>query len=175
MHSVHPVFHVSILEPAISNTFSKKIQLALTLVIIDRKPKYEISWIVDSKIDYQRVCKLLYKIIWLGYKNTRDESEWIPVTELTHAANLVSNFHIAYPAKPCSLPLSWSCCYTCPLPPHIFQQGFSFTNSLVYSVCLFSLTLSFYTLFRISFQNFISFYLLDSLTHTLDDKKENNN
>ena len=43
MHSVHPVFHVSMLKPAISNTFSKKIQLAPALVIIDGEPKYEIS------------------------------------------------------------------------------------------------------------------------------------
>ena len=51
MCSVHPVFHVSMLKPTISNTFSEKIQLAPTPVIIDRKPKYEISQIVDSKIN----------------------------------------------------------------------------------------------------------------------------
>ena len=51
MRSVHLVFHVSMLEPATSNTFSKRIQLAPAPVIIDREPKYEISRIVDSKID----------------------------------------------------------------------------------------------------------------------------
>ena len=51
MCSVHPVFHVSMLEPAISNTFSKRIQLAPAPVIIDREHEYEISWIVDFKID----------------------------------------------------------------------------------------------------------------------------
>ena len=51
MHSVHLVFHVSILEPVISNTFSKRIQLAPASVIIDGKPEYEIYQIVDSKID----------------------------------------------------------------------------------------------------------------------------
>jgi len=50
--SVHPVFHVSILEPTTSNTFSERIQLAPAPVIIDREPKYEISQIVDSKIDH---------------------------------------------------------------------------------------------------------------------------
>jgi len=49
--SIHPVFHVSMLEPTISNTFSERIQLVFTPVIIDRKPEYEISQIVDSKID----------------------------------------------------------------------------------------------------------------------------
>ena len=51
IRSVHPVFHVSMLEPATSNTFSKRIQLAPAPVIIDGEPKYEISRIVDSKID----------------------------------------------------------------------------------------------------------------------------
>ena len=80
MCSVHPVFYVFMLEPAISNTFSERIQPAPTPVIIDRKPKYEISWIVNSKIDHQQVCKLLYKVIWLGYEDTGDESKWIPVS-----------------------------------------------------------------------------------------------
>jgi len=76
-----------------------------TLVIIDGEPKYEISQIVDSKINCQWAYKLLYKMIWLGYKNTEDKSEWISISELTHAANLVSDFYITYPAKPSPLPL----------------------------------------------------------------------
>ena len=75
MCSVHPVFHVSILEPTTSNIFSERIQPAPALVIIDRKPKYEISWIVDSKINRWWICKLLYKVIWLEYKDTGDESK----------------------------------------------------------------------------------------------------
>ena len=106
MRSVHPVFHVSMLEPATSNTFSKRIQLAPAPVIIDGEPEYEISRIVDSKIDRQQACKLLYKVIWLEYKDTGDESEWILTSELSHAADLVSDFHIAYPTKPGPLPLS---------------------------------------------------------------------
>ena len=62
-------------EPTISNTFSERIRLVPTPVIIDRKSKYEISQIVDSKINRQWVCKLLYKVIWLGYEDTGDESE----------------------------------------------------------------------------------------------------
>ena len=75
MCSVHPVFHVSILEPATSNTFSKRIQLAPAPVIVDGEPEYEISWIVDFKIDCQQACKLLYKIIWLEYEDIGDESK----------------------------------------------------------------------------------------------------
>ena len=88
------------LEPATANTFSERIQLAPAPVIIDREPEYEISWIVYSKIDHWQACKLLYKVIWLGYEDTGDESK------LSHAADLVSDFHITYSAKPGPLPLS---------------------------------------------------------------------
>ena len=106
MCSVHPVFYVSMLEPATSNTFSKRIQLAPAPVIIDGEPEYEISRIVDSKIDCRWACKLLYKVIWLGYENTGNESEWIPASELSYTVDLVSDFHITYPAKPGPLLLS---------------------------------------------------------------------
>ena len=75
MCSVHPVFHMSMLEPATSNTFSERIQPAPAPVIIDGESEYEISQIVNSKINHQRACKLLYKVIWLGYEDTGDESK----------------------------------------------------------------------------------------------------
>ena len=124
MCSVHPVFYVSMLKPATSNTFSKRIQPAPASVIIDRAPKYEISWIVDSKINCWWACKLLYKVIWLGYEDTGDKSEWIPTSELTYATNLVFNFHITYPTKPSPLPLSWSRYYICSLPLYIPNRNF---------------------------------------------------
>ena len=63
------------LEPTTSNSYSKRIQPAPTPVIINRKPEYEISWIVDSKINCQQACKLVYRVIWLGYEDIGDESE----------------------------------------------------------------------------------------------------
>jgi len=98
--SIYSVFHMSMFEPATSNSFPERTQPAPILVIINGKPKYEISWIVDSKINCQQACKLLYKIIWLGYEDTGDKSEWIPTSELTHASNLVSDFYIIYPTNP---------------------------------------------------------------------------
>ena len=106
MHSVHPVFYMFMFEPATSNTFSERIQLAPAPVIIDGEPEYEISQIVDSKIDHRQACKLLYKVIWLGYEDTGDKSKWISASELSYAADLVSDFHITYPTKPSPLLLS---------------------------------------------------------------------
>ena len=45
-------------------------------------------------------------MIWLGYEDIGNESEWIPISKLTHTADLVFDFHIAYPAKPSPLLLS---------------------------------------------------------------------
>jgi len=100
MRAVHPVFHVSMLEPATPNTFQQHSEPPPAPVIIDGEPEYEISKIVDSKIDHQRACKLLYKVIWLGYEDTDNDSEWLPVTELEHTKELVNDFHLKYPAKP---------------------------------------------------------------------------
>ena len=52
MYFVHLVFNVFILEPTMSNTFSERTQLVLILVIINRESEYEISWIVNSKVNY---------------------------------------------------------------------------------------------------------------------------
>jgi len=100
MRAAHSVFHVSMLKPATPNTFQQCSEPPPAPVIIDREPEYEISKIVDSKIDCRRACKLLYKIIWLGYENTDNDSEWLPATELEHAKELLNDFHLKYLSKP---------------------------------------------------------------------------
>jgi len=105
MYSVYLVFYMFMLKPAISNYFSERTQLATAPVIINGEPEYKISQIVNSKINCQQICKLLYKVIWLGYEDTEDKFECIPTSKLTYATNLVSNFHIAYLAKPSLLSL----------------------------------------------------------------------
>jgi len=112
-------------------------------------------------------------VIWLGYEDTGDESEWIPISELSHAVDLVSDFHIAYPASPV---LSHYSDYAVAfiLCLRTFLMGiFLHLISLVYSVHLFSLTLSFHALFRVSSQNFqTSFHLiLTFLTHTFNSQE----
>ena len=54
--AIHPVFHVSQLEPS-------------------------------------------YFIRWSGYEGTDEENSWLPATELSHAQELVSDFHSCYPNK----------------------------------------------------------------------------
>jgi hypothetical protein len=53
MHSVHPVFHVSMLEPTTPNSFPECSDPLPAPVVVDGELEYEISCIVNSKIDRQ--------------------------------------------------------------------------------------------------------------------------
>jgi len=101
MRAVHPVFHVSQLEPATPNTIPNRIQPPPPPIEIDGEPEYEIEAILDSKIDNRcRTCKLLYLVQWAGYEGTDEETSWMLTSELGHASELVADFHAAYPNKP---------------------------------------------------------------------------
>ena len=104
-HAIHPVFHVSQLEPSVPNTNPNHIQSLPPPVKIGNKLKYEIAEILDSKIDNQHWCKLLYFIHWLGYEDTDKENSWLLATELNHAQEMVLDFHSHYPNNPGPLPL----------------------------------------------------------------------
>jgi len=101
MCAIHPIFHVSQLEPSVWNVILNCVQPPPPLVEIDGEPKFEISKILDLKIDnHWWTCKLLYLVHWSGYKGTDGETLWILATKLDHTSELVSNFHMAYPRKP---------------------------------------------------------------------------
>ena len=100
MRAVHPVFHVSMLEPSTPNTIPNRVQPPPPPITVDEELEYEISEILDSKLDKRRACKLLYLVRWSGYEGTDDETSWIPANELGHATEVVSEFHLRYPNKP---------------------------------------------------------------------------
>ena len=89
------------LEPATPNPIPDRIQPPPLPITVDDEPEFEISEILDTKIDNRRrACKLLYLVRWTGYEGTDEETSWILASELGHASELVSDFHKAYPAKP---------------------------------------------------------------------------
>ena len=101
MRAVHPVFHVSMLEPVTPNSIPNRIQLPPPPVEIDSEPEYEISEILDSKVDKRRRhCNVLYLVRWAGYEGTDEETSWVLASELGNAPEIISDFHAAYPAKP---------------------------------------------------------------------------
>ena len=101
MRAVHPVFHVSQLEPTTPNVIPNCVQPPPPPIEVDGEPKYEITEILDSKLDHcRRQCPLLYLVRWAGYEGTDEETSWLVATELGHTTDLVANFHKAYPDKP---------------------------------------------------------------------------
>src|SRR6266481_2209110 len=89
------------LEPAFPNPIPDRIQPPPPPILVNDEPNFEISEILDSKIDNCRhACKLLYLVRWTGYEGTDEETLWILTSKLGHASELVTDFHASYPAKP---------------------------------------------------------------------------
>jgi len=99
MRGIHPVFHVSMLEPAQLNTIPGRIVLPLPPIEIEGDLNYKISEILDSKLDCRRkACQLQYLVCWTGYEGTDKEKSWILATKV-EADELLDAFHTAYPHK----------------------------------------------------------------------------
>ena len=89
----HPVFHVSLLEPAANHPLAGQKQPAPPPIIVDDNVELEVEEILDSKL----VRKTLkYLDHWVGY----DELTWEPVELLKNSPELVHYFHRKYPSKP---------------------------------------------------------------------------
>src|SRR5258708_5265448 len=71
-HSIHPVFHISQLEPAQPDPFPQRDQPPPPPVEIDSDIKYEVSEILDSKMDrrFRADSALHYLVWWTGYECT---------------------------------------------------------------------------------------------------------
>ena len=100
MRAVHPVFHVSMLEPAASSSIPNRTEDPPPPVEVDGEIEYEIAEILDTKLDRRFRCKLRYLVKWTGYEGTDEETTWISADELNHAQELVNDFHVKYPDKP---------------------------------------------------------------------------
>ena len=104
MHAVHPIFHVSQLEPATPNTIPNQTQPPPPPIEVDGEPEYEVSEILNSKVDRQRkTCKLLYLVCWARYEGTDEETSWLFAIKLGNTSELVEDFHAKYPDKPSPL------------------------------------------------------------------------
>ena len=95
--SVHPVFHISLLEPVQPSSIPGRHQPPPDPVEVEDHEEYEVSQILDSKIRYG---KLHYLVEWKGYLNSSDQTTWEPAENLENAQDLVRDFHRLYPIKP---------------------------------------------------------------------------
>src|SRR6266481_5242681 len=101
LQHIHPVFHVSLLEPTSSSAIPNHVEDPPPPLELDDSNKYQVQQILDSKIDCH--CKgsgLLYLVEWKGLDNTAKSSSWEPEANVRNAPDLVMAFHEAQPDKP---------------------------------------------------------------------------
>lgn len=100
MRAIHPVFHVSMLEPHVPNTIPNRMQPPPPPVEVDSVLEYEVAEVLDSKLDRRCRIQLHYYARWLGYEGTDEEFSWINASDIANAPDVVATFHEAYPDKP---------------------------------------------------------------------------
>ena len=93
---MHPVFHVSLLEPAPRDQDPQRVQPPPPPEIIDNEEFYTVKEILDSRIHRR---KLQYFVDWEGYGI--NERSWEPASQITiDAPEAIAEFHEHYPNKP---------------------------------------------------------------------------
>ncbi|KAJ8174656.1 hypothetical protein LV157_008777 [Aspergillus fumigatus] len=87
MSKIHPVFHISLLEPAPKNA-----KIAENVEIDDDT---ELEYEVEQILDHKRVSgKPYYLVKWKGYDTS--ENTWEPIENLTGCHQLVQQYHRAF-------------------------------------------------------------------------------
>ena len=93
--SIHPVFHVSLLEPHVANTFPGRVEPTPMPIEIDGLPVFEVRAILDSRF---RRGKLQYLVDWVGYDQS--ERSWQPAVNIEGATEAVAEYHQDFPDRP---------------------------------------------------------------------------
>jgi hypothetical protein len=93
---VHPVFHVSLLEPVYNDPLPGQLPPPPEPIIVEGEPEYEVEDILDSRI-FRR--QLQYLIKWRGW----DILTWEQATEV-NKLKAIDDFYARHPNKPSPLP-----------------------------------------------------------------------
>ncbi|MBW0565985.1 hypothetical protein O181_105700 [Austropuccinia psidii MF-1] len=94
--SVHPVFHISLLEPVNTSTIPNRHQEPPPPITIVEGEEWEVSQELDSKLKRR---KLWYLVECKGFSQDPERSTWEPAENLKNCPDLVKDFHSLYPDK----------------------------------------------------------------------------
>jgi hypothetical protein len=89
---IHPVFHISLLEPADPDTPEGP---APEIHPDSQELEYEVERILDVRTTRQG---LRWLVKWVGYGN--EHNTWEPEENLTHCPTALAKFHRDHPRKP---------------------------------------------------------------------------
>ncbi len=85
---IHPVFHVSLLEPYKESTIPGRLPAPLPPIEINGEEEFEVFKIIDSRINRRR---LKYLVHWQGYEIS--ERTWELAANLANAPKMINKFH----------------------------------------------------------------------------------
>ncbi|MBW0511690.1 hypothetical protein O181_051405 [Austropuccinia psidii MF-1] len=94
--SIHPVFHIPLLEPVKTSKIPNQHQQPPPPITIEEE-ELEVSQVLDSKLKRR---KLWYLVEWNGFSQDPERSTCEPAENLNNCPDLVKDFHSLYPDKP---------------------------------------------------------------------------
>ncbi len=92
---IHPMFHVSLLEPYKESTITGQLPAPPPPIKINGEEEFEVYRIIDSRFNRRR---LEYLVHWQGYEIS--ERTWEPAANLANAPKMIKKIHHQYPTKP---------------------------------------------------------------------------
>ncbi|MBW0477341.1 hypothetical protein O181_017056 [Austropuccinia psidii MF-1] len=95
--SVHPVFHVSWLEPVKKSTIPNKHQLPPPPVLEKEKKEWEVAQVLDSKL---KKGKLWYLVEWKEFNQDSERTSLEKASSLKNSPDVVKDFNYFQPDKP---------------------------------------------------------------------------
>ena len=99
---IHNVFHVSLLESYDPPFLQGRNQPPPPPLVIDSQEEYEVQNILTSRFAARSKTKIEYLVEWKGYEGTDEATTWEPEENLKGSPDLLREFHLRYPDKPCS-------------------------------------------------------------------------
>ncbi|MBW0481941.1 hypothetical protein O181_021656 [Austropuccinia psidii MF-1] len=88
--SVHPVFHVSLLEPVRKSSIPDCNQFPPPPILVEEQEEWEVAQVLDSKL---KRGKLWHLVKWKGFSEGPERTTWEPASNLTNSPELVKYFH----------------------------------------------------------------------------------
>jgi hypothetical protein len=89
---IHPVFHVSLLEPYKETTIPNRHQEPPPPTEVEGEDEYEIEKILDARL-WRNQKQYLVK--WQGY--TDADNTWEPISHLENSPDAITDFHAKHP------------------------------------------------------------------------------
>jgi hypothetical protein len=97
LRTIHPVFHVSLLEPVPEDEIQGRRQAPPPPVEVEGELEWEVEAVLASR---RRRGKLQYLVQWSGFTDDADRTSWEPAANLQNALALVAEFHRLHPDAP---------------------------------------------------------------------------